>query len=178
MTNKIYLTGFMGSGKSTIGPILANTLGWEFYDLDHVIEKKEGKKISRIFDENGEEYFRNLEKELLKALAVKDNIVIALGGGTITNQENIDFLKKIGKIIYIKVSAESVYNRLRFKRDRPILIRNGITNLSRAEFIGKIEQLISDRNKYYEQADIIVTTDNSQIGRTIEKLLKAVKTVK
>jgi len=65
--------------------------------LDHVIEKKEGKKISRIFDENGEEYFRNLEKELLKALAVKDNIVIALGGGTITNQENIDFLKKIGK---------------------------------------------------------------------------------
>jgi shikimate kinase len=167
----------MGSGKSTIGPILANTLGWDFYDLDIAIEQKEGKKISRIFEENGEEYFRNLEKELLKVLAVKENVVVALGGGTITNQENIDFLKELGKIIYIKVSAESVYNRLRFKRDRPILIRNGLTNLSKDEFIDKIKQLISDRNQYYEQADIIINTDNSQIGRTIEKLLKAVKAI-
>ena len=175
MTNKIYLTGFMGSGKSTIGPILANTLGWSFYDLDVVIEQKEGKKISRIFDEKGEEYFRNLEKELLKELALKEDVVLALGGGTITNQENIDFLKKIGMIIYIKISAESAYKRLRFKSDRPILTRNGMNRLPKTEFVGKIEELISERNKYYEQADIIIDIENLQIGKTIDKILKAIK---
>ncbi|MGD1007575.1 MAG: shikimate kinase [Ignavibacteriaceae bacterium] len=175
MTNKIYLTGFMGSGKSTIGPILANTLGWDFFDLDIIIEQKEGKKISRIFEENGEEYFRNLETEILKDLAARKNVIVALGGGTITNQDNIDFLKKIGMIIYIKISAESAYKRLRFKRDRPILSRNGTVNLSKTEFIGKIAQLLSARNRYYEQADIIIETDNLPIGVTIDKIAKAIK---
>jgi shikimate kinase len=175
MTNKIYLTGFMGSGKSTIGPILANTLGWDFFDLDIIIEQKEGKKISRIFEENGEEYFRNLETEILKDLAARENVIVALGGGTITNQDNIDFLKKIGMIIYIKISAESAYKRLRFKRDRPILSRNGTVNLSKTEFIGKIAQLLSARNRYYEQADIIIETDNLPIGVTIDKIAKAIK---
>lgn len=175
MTNKIYLTGFMGSGKSTIGPILANTLGWIFFDLDIIIEQKEGKKISRIFEENGEEYFRNLETEILKDLAARKNVIVALGGGTITNQDNIDFLKKIGMIIYIKISAESAYKRLRFKRDRPILSRNGTVNLSKTEFIGKIAQLLSARNRYYEQADIIIETDNLPIGVTIDKIAKAIK---
>jgi shikimate kinase len=175
MTNKIYLTGFMGSGKSTIGPILANTLGWIFFDLDIIIEQKEGKKISRIFEENGEEYFRNLETEILKDLAARENVIVALGGGTITNQDNIDFLKKIGMIIYIKISAESAYKRLRFKRDRPILSRNGTVNLSKTEFIGKIAQLLSARNRYYEQADIIIETDNLPIGVTIDKIAKAIK---
>jgi shikimate kinase len=174
MTNKIYLTGFMGSGKSTIGPILANTLGWDFYDLDSIIEQKEDKKISRIFEENGEDYFRNLEKEILKDLAGREKVIVALGGGTITNQENIDFLKKSGNIIYIKISAESAYKRLRFKRDRPILLRNGTVNLSKDEFIGKIQQLLSDRNKYYEQADIIIETDNLPIGVTIDKIAKVI----
>jgi shikimate kinase len=165
----------MGSGKSTIGPILANTLGWDFFDLDIIIEQKEGKKISRIFEENGEEYFRNLETEILKDLAARKNVIVALGGGTITNQDNIDFLKKIGMIIYIKISAESAYKRLRFKRDRPILSRNGTVNLSKTEFIGKIAQLLSARNRYYEQADIIIETDNLPIGVTIDKIAKAIK---
>jgi shikimate kinase len=175
MTNKIYLSGFMGSGKSTIGPILANTLGWDFYDLDIVIEQKENKKISQIFEENGEEYFRNLEKVLLTKLAEKQNVVIALGGGTITNQENIDYLRSTGKIIYIKISAESAYKRLRFKRDRPVLIRNGITNLSKTEFIANIEQLLSARKKYYEQADITIETGKLRIGETINMIVNAVK---
>ena len=173
MINNIYLTGFMGSGKSTIGPILANTLGWSFFDLDIVIEQKEGKKVSLIFEENGEEYFRNLEKETLIELAGRENVIIALGGGTITNQGNIDLLKKMGKIIYLKISAGLAYKRLRFKRDRPILTRDGTVNLSKNEFIGKIEQLISERNIYYEQADIIIDTDKLPIGATIDLILKA-----
>jgi len=174
MTNKIYLTGFMGSGKSTVGPILANTLGWDFLDLDVIIEQKEGKKISKIFEDNGEEYFRNLEKEIIHGLSGRKNVIVALGGGTIANQENIDFLKKIGKIIYLKISAEFVYERLRYKRDRPVLTRDGTVNLSKPEFIEKIAQLISDRKPYYEQADIILSVDNMPIGLIIDKLVKVI----
>ena len=165
----------MGSGKSTIGPILANAIGWDFFDLDVVIEQKEGRKISRIFEENGEGYFRNQEKESLKDLTERENVIVALGGGAITNQDNIDILKKTGKIVYLKISAELVYKRLRFKRDRPILMREGIVDLSKSEFIAKITQLLADRNKYYEQADVIIDMDNLSIGATIDKIAKIIK---
>jgi len=174
MTNKIYLTGFMGSGKSTIGPILANTLGWDFFDLDIVIEQKEGKKISKIFEESGEEYFRNIEKETLKDFAKRENVIVALGGGTITNQDNIDLLKRTGKIIYLKMSAEAAYKRLRYKRDRPILTRDGTVNLSKPEFIEKIEGLLSERAKYYNQADVSIDTDKLPLGIIVDEIAKAI----
>lgn len=175
MTNKIYLTGFMGSGKSTIGPILANSLGWDFFDLDVVIEQVEGKKIAIIFEEKGEEYFRNLEKITLKKLAERENIIIALGGGTIANQDNIDFIKTSGKIIYLKLSAESAYQRLKYKRDRPVLTPNGKVTMSKSEYLDKINELLSARKKFYEQADISIDTNNLPLGVTIDKIIKAVQ---
>src|SRR5690606_40072973 len=89
MKQIIYLTGFMGSGKSTIGPILANTLGWDFYDLDRVIENKTGKKVREIFEQDGESFFRSLETETLEELSELDKTIISLGGGTMANAENI-----------------------------------------------------------------------------------------
>ncbi len=175
MINKIYLTGFMGSGKSTIGPILANTLGWDFYDLDFVIEKKEGKKVSKIFEEKGEEYFRKLENETLLELSEKDNLIIALGGGTVTSQSNIDLMKKKGKIIYLKISPESAYKRLRFKRDRPVLTRDNTVNLEKDEFIKKIDELLNKRKKFYEQADITIETNNIPMGILVDKLAKLIQ---
>jgi shikimate kinase len=175
MINKIYLTGFMGSGKSTIGPILANTLGWDFYDLDVVIEQKECRKISKIFEDSGEEYFRKLEKQTLTDFVCRENVVVALGGGTITNQDNINYLKKTGKIIYLKMSAESAYKRLRFKRDRPILTRDGTVYLSKSEFTARIAQLLAERARYYEQADIIIDTDNLQLGVIVDEIAKVLK---
>ena len=80
MKNKIvYLTGFMGSGKSTLGPILANTLGWEFYDLDNVIETNSGMKIKEIFDNYGEDHFRILERKALLQISENDKIVVSSG---------------------------------------------------------------------------------------------------
>jgi shikimate kinase len=175
MINKIYLTGFMGSGKSTIGPILANALGWDFFDLDVVIEQNEGKKIPRIFEENGEDYFRNLEKITLKKLTERKNIIIALGGGTIANQDNIDFIKTSGKIIYLKLSAESAYQRLKFKRDRPVLTPNGSATMSKTEYMDKITQLLLVRKKFYEQADITIDTNKLPLGVTVDKIIKAVQ---
>jgi shikimate kinase len=166
----IYLAGFMGAGKSTIGPILANTLGWEFYDLDRVIELKLNKKIKDIFNDDGEKYFRDIETFTLKDLSVGKDAIIALGGGTITIDANMEILKKTGKIIYLKTSPEKVYQRLKNKRDRPILLKENGDNLSRDEFLAKVNALFESRKHFYDQSDIIIDTDNESIGKTIDRL--------
>src|SRR5690606_13849437 len=101
--------------------ILANTLGWDFYDLDRVIEKKTGKKVKEIFEQNGELFFRTIETEALKELSLLNKIIISLGGGTMAGEGNIEILKSSGKIIYLKMSMEAAVKRLKFKRDRPVL---------------------------------------------------------
>ncbi|HAB51710.1 MAG TPA: shikimate kinase, partial [Ignavibacteriales bacterium] len=122
LKNKIiFLAGFMGAGKSTIGPILANTLGWDSCDLDLLIEQRLGKKIRQIFEQDGEDYFRKNESEILIELSKKSDLVISLGGGTMANEKNLAVLKKVGTIVYLKASTDSFYKRLRYKRDRPSL---------------------------------------------------------
>ncbi len=173
MKNKIlFLAGFMGSGKSTIGPILANTMGWDYYDLDKVIEEKIGMKVSEIFEKLGEKYFRKEEKDILNELIIKENIIVSLGGGTIVNEENLNSVKNAGKLIYLKVSPSIVYERLRFKRDRPILTLDGTIDLGKNEFIDKISKLMEARKKFYEQADIVIDTDSISIGLTVDKIVK------
>ncbi|OGU28242.1 MAG: shikimate kinase [Ignavibacteria bacterium GWA2_35_9] len=174
MKNTIYLTGFMGSGKSTIGPILANTLGWDFFDLDKIIENKTEKKIREIFEQHGESYFRKLETDTLKEISGSNNVVVSLGGGTVANEENLEVLKKTGKIIYLKVSLETVYKRLRYKKDRPALTKSDSENISREEMVDRINKLMNKRAKYYEQADYIIDTDSGSIGKTIDKIVKII----
>lgn len=173
MKKKIfYLTGFMGSGKSTVGPIIANTLGWDYYDLDSVIEAKEMMKVSEIFDAKGEIYFRNIETEFLSELSQKEMSIISLGGGTVTVDKNFDIIKNSGILIYLKISPETAYERLKYKRDRPILTRDGTVDLEKKEFIDKLFQLMEKRKSYYESADIIFETEDSSIGLTVDKLVK------
>ena len=174
MKNTIYLTGFMGSGKSTIGPILANTLGWDFFDLDKLIEDKTGKKIREIFEQEGENHFRKLETNTLKEISESQNVIISLGGGTIASKENLEILKKTGKIIYLKVSLDTVYQRLKYKRDRPALTKSISEGLSREEMTSKIEKLMDNRVDYYEQADYTIDTDTNSLGKTIDKIVKII----
>jgi shikimate kinase len=163
----------MGAGKSTIGPILANTIGWKFYDLDKVIEKEEGKKVREIFEEKGEEYFRRTEADVLAKLSAGKNIIISLGGGTLANDENLNFIRRKGKIIYLKVSPEEAYKRLRFKRDRPVLnIRNG--EFTKEELIDRINSIYEQRKKYYEKADLTIDTDNVSVGQTVDHLARII----
>lgn len=170
----IYLAGFMGSGKSTIGPIVANSLGWNFVDLDQVIEKKQGKKINLIFAEKGEPEFRNLERNTLREISEGANLVIALGGGTIVDQKNINFMKSKGKIIFLEASPESYYQRLRFKSDRPILKDENDEVLSQEELKNRIINLLNYRKKFYSQADITVHTDGISIGKTVDSITKLI----
>jgi len=173
MKKKIYyLTGFMASGKSTIGPILANTLGWNFFDLDKEVENQEGMKVVEIFDRNGESYFRKVETALLMNLSEKDEAIISLGGGAIASEENFKIIKSSGKIIYLKSSPEMAYKRLRFKRDRPAFIFEGEEIPSKEQFLERINKLLDERKKYYEQADFIIDTDNQTVGKTVDIIAK------
>lgn len=160
----------MAAGKSTIGPILANTIGWNFKDIDRVIEEKEGRKITRIFNESGEDYFREIERKTLLELSVLSNHIIALGGGTIASEPNLKIIKESGLLVYLKSSPETAYKRLRFKRDRPALLFEGDEEPTREDYTKRINELLESRKQYYEQADYIINTDSIPVGKTVDKL--------
>ncbi|MHA1988740.1 MAG: shikimate kinase [Promethearchaeota archaeon] len=176
MKNRIYyLTGFMAAGKSTIGPILANTLGWDFFDLDKEIEKIEEKKIVQIFDENGERHFRKLEYKVLNLLSGKSKVIIALGGGTIANDKNLKTIESTGKLIYLNSSIETVFKRLKYKRDRPALFPEIIEDGNDEKLLEKIKTLYEQRKKYYDKADFVVETDLSNVGKTVDVIARFIE---
>lgn len=172
--NKVYLTGFMSSGKSTLGPILANVLGWQFFDLDKEIERIEKKAVVEIFAEQGEEYFRRKETEILELLSKTQNSVIALGGGTIVREENVKIINKTGKLIYLKASPENIYHRLKNKIDRPLFRDLVLEEGSKEEFLQKINDFLNKRIHIYEKADITINTDETKIGITVDKIAKKI----
>jgi len=164
----------MASGKSTIGPILANVLGWDYYDLDCEIERREKKKIVDIFEEDGEEYFRTLESSTLNDLSQVNKIVVSLGGGTMAKTDNLNMMKSTGKIVYLETSPEEVYNRLKKKTDRPLVRDLVLSNGSKEEFIARINKLLAERKPYYNQADITINTDTSNVGYTVDLIKKRI----
>lgn len=175
MKNKIvFLTGFMASGKSTIGPILANTLGWNFADIDRMIEARCGKKISKIFEDEGEKFFREQERKVLKEIVNYNEYIIALGGGTIVNQSNLDLIKSNGLVVYLESSPEEAYKRLKFKRDRPILKFDNDEEPTKAKYLKRINEILESRKKFYDQADIKINTDNIRVGKAVDQLAKII----
>ena len=160
----------MGAGKSTIGPILANTIGWDYFDVDLEIENKLNRKIVEIFKLDGEAYFREIELETIKNLSKGNDLIIALGGGAIAYRNNIDFLKQNGVIIYLKVSPAIVFERLKSRKDRPLLLSGKIENESKQSFIDKVQRLLVTREVFYNKADYIFSTDNISIGKAVDKL--------
>ncbi len=170
----IFLTGFMGSGKSTVGPILANTIGYMFIDLDSLIEQKEQRKISEIFATNGEQKFRTLERNTLKEILDRTTTIISLGGGTVTNNETLDLVKHHGVLVYLKSDVEHIFQRLRTKSDRPMIRDDEGKLLDGNDLMKKIRSLLDNREQYYNQADIIITTDDKKIGYTIDELAKRI----
>lgn len=171
---RIYLTGFMTSGKSTIGPILANVLGMDFFDLDKVIETEEKQTIVEIFEKKGESYFRKIELKKLQQLCEMKSVVISLGGGTLTESANFDLLKATGKIVYLKVSPLNLYKRLKNKIDRPLFRDLVLGEKSEEDFLEKIKDLLEKRRTYYEKADLIIETDLQPLGKTVDKIAKRI----
>jgi len=171
-SRRIYLTGFMGSGKSTIGPILANTLGYAFVDVDKAIELQTGKAVKAIFGDHGEQYFRKLERALIRDLTARQHIVISLGGGTIADPVNFPVIRESGIVVYLKTAPEQLFKRLHYKTDRPSLVDLAGERLSEEALWVRIQELFARREKFYECADIIIRTDERRLGVTVDELVK------
>lgn len=171
----IYLTGFMASGKSTIGPILANTLGYEYVDMDAEIVTATGKRIADFFAEAGEEAFRKIEHSTLKDLSGRHATVVALGGGAIAHGQNLAIIKSTGILIYLKSDPEHIFWRVRYKSDRPLLLNAEGTSLSDDELRERINAILTVREPFYQQADIIIRTDEHRVGITVDEIVRALK---
>ena len=169
---RIYLTGFMGSGKSTIGPILANTLGYAFVDIDKAIEGQTGKTVKEIFKDHGEEHFRRLERTLIQDLRAKDHIVISLGGGTIADPVNFPIIRATGILVYLKTAPEQLFKRLHYKTDRPVLVDMTGDRLTEEALRLRIQDLFMRREQFYEQADIVIPTDERRLGITVDEIVR------
>jgi shikimate kinase len=171
----IFLTGFMGSGKSTIGPILANTLGYRFVDLDKVIEEEAGKRIVEIFETMGEKAFRNLEQKTLLKVSRERECVVSLGGGTIAHDHNLALLKKSGSIVYLMLSPDEILRRVSSRTDRPLLKDERGEKLPEEQMRMKILALLRQREQYYSQADVIVATDTLSVGKAVDEIVKRLR---
>jgi len=150
--DKIYMIGFMGSGKSTAGRKLAQYLNWSFVDLDEMIEKKAGMKISEIFSQKGEESFRLFESEALSETGSASHTVIATGGGAPCFGNNMDFMQAHGLTIYLKLTPGKLKERVARSNDRRPLLQ-GISSDNLEKYIsGKL----SEREKWYLSAKLII----------------------
>ena len=166
---KIVLLGYMGSGKSTLGKLLAKDLNLSFTDLDDYIVENEKMSISEIFKNKGEIYFRTIENTYLqKFLLEKDKYVLALGGGTPCYANNMEFIKNKGiKSFYLKASISTLIDRLlSAKQNRPLVAN--LENEKLPEFVAKH---LFERRFYYEQADFTIQVDGN-ITAIIKKIKK------
>lgn len=149
-SRKVYIIGFMGSGKTTAGKKLAAVLGWSFLDLDKKIEDKTGKSIAEIFSEHGEDYFRKIESEILKNLECETDTVVSTGGGTPCYADNMDFMLITGLTVYLKLTPLQLRSRLsESKGERPL-----IKNLGKEELLAFIEEKLRLREPWYNRAAI------------------------
>jgi len=149
----VYLVGFMGCGKTTIGKKLAASLNWEFIDLDRKIEEKTGLTINELFAIHGEEYFREIEAATLRGLSFDANCVVATGGGTPCFKGNMNFMFDNGYTIYFKLTPMQLAGRLKASVDGRPLIQN-IEGIDRLDFI---EKKLAKRSKWYEKSHLVIT---------------------
>ena len=162
----IFLIGMMGSGKSSTGPILAEILKYKYVDLDVLIEKLTKKTIDKVFSNEGEEYFRDLENQCLQEIIKLPSVVVSTGGGVVLKKENWGILRQ-GIIVWLDKNKEIALNRLNAKDNiRPLL--KGNIDL-------KYEEIFEARKDIYAQADLRVEINNEGVKNIAEKILNALK---
>jgi shikimate kinase len=159
----------MGSGKTTTGKALADLLDYTFVDLDVEIQAKEGRTIPEIFAGSGEPCFRDAESAVLEHFSKKSEQVIATGGGLVLREENVRRMKKTGKVVLLKASAESLWQRVRYSKDRPLL--------NKPDPLGALQRILIDRESIYENAcHFSVLTDGKiadDVAGEIQEMLRS-----
>jgi len=153
---KVFLVGFMGSGKTTIGKKLANYLKYDFIDLDKLIETKVGMSIVEYFELHGESAFRDLEREVLQKTDFPENVIIATGGGAPCFGDNMEWMNKNGLVAYLSLSPKALAHRLEnSKTDRPL-----IRHLKGDELEGFISAKLAEREPFYNQSKFVVSASD------------------
>ncbi len=164
MAKNIVLTGLMGSGKTTLGKYLTEVTGMEFIDTDDLIIQKAGKPISKIFAEDGEPCFRDLEAEVIEESAQKQDCIISTGGGAVLRIQNIENLKASGIVFYLQASAEALYERTKHDTSRPLLNTD--------DPAGVLRKLLASRKPFYENAHFTVNTENKTMEEVSKQVLR------
>ncbi len=160
----IVLIGMRGAGKTTVGKMLAGRLKKEFIEMDELVAKKAGMTIPQIVKKHGWEYFRDLESEITKEVAKKDNIIIATGGGVVMRSENVRALKQHGRLFWLTVSVDTLLKRIKNDENRPSL-----SGKSRQE---DMEETQKQRQKLYQEAaDVIIDTENVAPEKVMEEII-------
>ncbi len=162
----ISLCGMMGSGKSAIGKILANKLDYNFIDVDKMIEIDAGKTINKIFVEDGEEYFRDLEEKITLNILNNKETIVSLGGGAIINKKIRSSIKKNSYNIYLNVDVDILTKRLQNSKTRPLIYKKNLKK--------ELINLIGIREKFYQEADLIVKNEKNLIETTENIIQKIV----
>ncbi|KKM73343.1 hypothetical protein LCGC14_1411460 [marine sediment metagenome] len=163
----IVLIGFMGSGKTAVGKQLGERLGLPFKDTDSLIEERLGQKINAIFADKGEAFFRDMESQIIDELTAKDNQVLSCGGGAILRNENVNYLRQNGTLIYLKAPFAVLYNRIKSSSNRPLLTSNEPEKTAR--------MLWEARQKVYESAaDLSLDTSKKSIEQIVKEIEKLV----
>ena len=169
---RIFLIGFMGAGKTSIGKKLSVKMKCSFVDLDRFIERRYHKTIHRIFDEKGEEVFREIEHKALREVAEFEDVVISTGGGTPCFHQNMMYMNEKGITVYLKASNDTLINRIKLNISaRPLLQDFTDDGLNRF-----VEETISKRKVFYEQAKIVFSTEEQNISMDVNSLMKLLKT--
>ena len=167
---RIILIGYMGAGKTTVGKALAKALGVTFYDLDWYITSRMRKTVGQIFEERGEDGFRQIERSMLHEVAEFENVIISCGGGTPCFFDNIDYMNQQAPVVYLKADPEVLYKHLAMsKNDRPLL-----RGKSQEELIVFIREQLEKREPFYTKArytlDVSLMDDYSKIHKSVEQL--------
>jgi len=168
----IFLSGFMGAGKSRIGPLLAGKMKRQFFDVDHIIEQRTNKTIDRIFAEDGEDDFRMMEEITIREMSRKEQkAVIALGGGAVVSKANREILRQSGLVIYLKSAPEEILKRVQHKQTRPLLRDASGPD----EMLERITNLLDMRQNDYEQAHIVFNRDGLEADEVAAGLLNLIE---
>lgn len=164
---RVYITGFMGCGKTTAGKKLASVLNFSFIDLDQQIEDLEQRPIEEIFKSSGEDYFRKVESDTLQSLDIKADTVISTGGGTPCYRNNLIFMKETGVLVYLKMTPLQLKGRLGEMTGRRPLLKD----LKNSELEEYIARKLKERERFYNQATLIVDGMNPDIRKVSEEIL-------
>jgi shikimate kinase len=167
MFRNIILTGFMGVGKTSVGTRLAKDLDYAFVDTDALIESDQKTTITEIFSSFGEPYFRDVETRIIRQVLEGEDQVISTGGGAVIRDENREAFKRAGLVVCLTAQPEVILERIKHETHRPLL--------QTADPLVKIRELLGSREKFYNQADLIIDTSHKSVDEAVSEIKDKVR---